>query len=131
MTARLAEVEGSLWGGPEHRAAEARTVVLVSADAGLTARLGERLTGLRWRVREASGGAQAIMLLEAQAAEAMLLDNWLPDLEVQEFARLMQTLYAEMEILWVDGGQILLKVRGPVLRIKAVNLVYLVRPIDI
>src|SRR5689334_15440496 len=33
-------------------------------------------------------------------------------------------------IIRVDGGQILLKVRGAVLRVKAENLVYLFRPID-
>src|ERR1700688_1693982 len=33
-------------------------------------------------------------------------------------------------VVRVDGGQKLLKVRRPVLRVKAVNLVYLVRPID-
>jgi DNA-binding NtrC family response regulator len=105
MTARLAEVEGSLWHGHVERVAEARTVVLVSADAGLTARLSERLTGLRWRVREASGGAQAMMLLEAQAAEAVLLDNWLPDLEVGEFAAHIRLLYPEVDLLALHGGE--------------------------
>src|SRR5437660_2656313 len=33
-------------------------------------------------------------------------------------------------VLRVDGGQILFEVRGPVLRVKAETLVYLVRPID-
>jgi len=106
MTVRApGAVEGSLWnaGGGE-RAAEPRTVVLVSADAGLRARLGERLTGLRWRVREASGGAQAMMLLEAQPAEAMLVDNWLPDLEAGEFAAHVRLLYPEVDLLALHGG---------------------------
>jgi hypothetical protein len=64
------------------RAAGARTVVVVSADTALRQRLAERLAGLRWRVREASGGALAMMHLEAMPAEAMLVDSWLPDLEV-------------------------------------------------
>src|SRR5580693_221136 len=33
-------------------------------------------------------------------------------------------------VVRVDGGQTLLKVRRPVLRVKAENFVYLVRPID-
>src|SRR5580693_7230184 len=33
-------------------------------------------------------------------------------------------------VVRVDGGQILLKVRRPVLRVKAENFVYLVRPTD-
>jgi DNA-binding NtrC family response regulator len=84
--------------------AEARTVVVVSADAGLRTRLGERLDGLRWRVREASGGAQAMMLLETQPAEAMLVDNWLPDLEVGEFAAHVRLLYPEVDLLPLHGG---------------------------
>jgi DNA-binding NtrC family response regulator len=85
-------------------AAEARTVVVVSADSGLRARLGERLAGLRWRVREASGGAEAMMLLETLAAEAMLVDNWLPDLEVREFATHVRHLYPEVDLLALHGG---------------------------
>ena len=44
-----------------------RDVVLASADAALRQRLRESLTGLRWRVHEASGGAEALTLLEHQA----------------------------------------------------------------
>src|SRR5580693_5307759 len=33
-------------------------------------------------------------------------------------------------VIRMDGGQTLLKVRGPVLRVNAENLVYLVRPVD-
>ena len=101
MTARLVDrmkdgakdgVEGVPW-----------DVVLVSADAGLRQRLGENLGGLRWRVREAAGGAQAMMYLEARPAEAMLVDGWLPDLEVGEFAAQARLLYPEMELLHLDG----------------------------
>ena len=41
-----------------------RTVVLASADAGLRQRLRTSLTGLRWQVREAAGGAEAMAQLE-------------------------------------------------------------------
>ena len=37
-----------------------RTVVLASADASLRHRLSVSLTGLRWQVREARGGAEAM-----------------------------------------------------------------------
>ena len=61
-------------------AAASRTVVLASADAGLRQRLRVSLTGLRWQVREAGGGAEAIAQLEASHPEALLVDSWLPDL---------------------------------------------------
>ena len=48
----------------------ARTVVLASADAGLRQRLRRSLTGLRWQVREATGGAEAMAQLEASRPEA-------------------------------------------------------------
>jgi DNA-binding NtrC family response regulator len=82
---------------------ETRTVVVVSPDARLRQRLASSLAGLRWWVREASGGAQAMMLLEEQGAEAMVVDHWLPDLEVGEFAEQARLLYPEMDLLLLDG----------------------------
>jgi DNA-binding NtrC family response regulator len=81
-----------------------RTVVLASADAGLRQRLRASLTGLRWQVREASGGAEAMAQLEDSRSEALLVDSWLPDLEVGEFATVIRMLYPAMELLRVDGG---------------------------
>jgi DNA-binding NtrC family response regulator len=85
-------------------AAATRTVVLASADAGLRQRLRTSLTGLRWQVREASGGAEAMAQLEDSRSEALLVDSWLPDLEVGEFATVIRMLYPSMELLRVDGG---------------------------
>ena len=81
-----------------------RTVVLASADAGLRQRLSASLKGLRWQVREAGGGAEAMAFLEASRPEAMLIDNWLPDLEVSEFAGQVRLMYPAMELLRVDGS---------------------------
>lgn len=82
----------------------ARTVVLASADAGLRQRLKKSLTGLRWQVREAGGGAEAMAQLEELRPEALLVDSWLPDLEVGEFASVIRMMYPGMELLRVDGG---------------------------
>jgi DNA-binding NtrC family response regulator len=81
-----------------------RTVVLASADAGLRQRLRTSLSGLRWQVREAAGGAEAMAQLEDSRSEALLVDSWLPDLEVGEFATVIRMLYPSMELLRVDGG---------------------------
>jgi DNA-binding NtrC family response regulator len=83
--------------------AAARTVLLASADADLRARLTQELTAMRWQVREAAGGAEAMALLEVEGAEAMVLDSALPDLEVGEFAGEMRTRHPMMELLRVDG----------------------------
>jgi transcriptional regulator with GAF, ATPase, and Fis domain len=42
--------------------------------------------------------------LEASRPEALLVDSWLPDLEVGEFAGLVRMMYPAMEMLRVDGG---------------------------
>jgi DNA-binding NtrC family response regulator len=81
-----------------------RTVVLASADAGLRQRLKTSLMGLRWQVREAGGGAEAMAQLEDSRSEALLVDSWLPDLEVGEFASVIRMMYPAMELLRVDGG---------------------------
>ncbi len=94
----------AVFGADASEAAGLRTVVLASADAGLRQRLRVSLTGLRWQVREASGGAEAMAQLEDSRSEALLVDSWLPDLEVGEFATVIRMLYPSMELLRVDGG---------------------------
>ena len=90
-----------------------RTVVLASADPALRQRLRSSLSGLRWQVREARGGAEAMAQLEDQPTEALLLDNWLPDLEVVEFAEQIGAMYPGMELLRVDGDPIAGGTRSP------------------
>jgi DNA-binding NtrC family response regulator len=90
-----------------------RTVILASADASLRQRLRDSLSDLRWNVREARGGAEAIAQLEGRRTEALLLDHWLPDLEVMELAEQIGTLYPEMELLRIDGDPILGGTRSP------------------
>jgi PleD family two-component response regulator len=63
----------------EARRSEPRSVV-VSADVGRRRRLAAILADSRWQVREAEGGAQAMVQVEAQRCEAMVVDSWLPDL---------------------------------------------------
>jgi len=84
--------------------AAVRSVLLASSDAHFRRRLREQLTAMRWQVREAAGGAEAIAQLEAQGAEAMVLDSMLPDLEVGEFARQMRTRHPVMDLLRIDAG---------------------------
>jgi DNA-binding NtrC family response regulator len=100
----MRERREAIFGDDVSDVAGLRTVVLASADAGLRQRLRVSLTGLRWQVREASGGAEAMAQLEDARSEALLVDSWLPDLEVGEFATVIQMLYPSMELLRVDGG---------------------------
>ena len=90
-----------------------RTVVLASADPALRQRLRSSLNGLRWQVREARGGAEAMAQLEDRPTAALLLDHWLPDLEVAEFAEQVGLMYPGMELLRVDGDPIAGGTRSP------------------
>ncbi len=95
---------GQVWRTDEQRVT-ARAVVLASADAGLRQRLKVGLTGLRWQVLEAGGGAEAMAQVELGRPEALVVDGWLPDLEVGEFAGQMGLMYPGMDVVRVDGGK--------------------------
>ena len=86
----------------EVHAAVARTAVLVSADASFRRRLAEILTGMRWKVREACGGAEALGYLEESPSEALLLDFWLPDLEAGDFAEQIRIQYPKLDLVCVN-----------------------------
>ncbi len=86
------------------QSAATRTAVIAGADVALRHRLAAALTILRWKVREAGGGAEAMALVESEQPGVLLLDQWLPDLEVGEFAQQMCLMYPEMEVLPTDGN---------------------------
>jgi len=79
-----------------------RTAVLASADLSFRTRVREALTGLRWEVQEAQGGAEALAYLEARPVEAMIVDTWLPDLEIQEFLNEFEKRYPQTDLIAVD-----------------------------
>ncbi|SNS44767.1 DNA-binding transcriptional response regulator, NtrC family, contains REC, AAA-type ATPase, and a Fis-type DNA-binding domains [Granulicella rosea] len=81
-----------------------RSVILASPDAGLRQRLSESLTMLRWTVGEATGGADAMAQVERLRPEALIVDNWLPDLEAGEFTGHMREMYPAMDLLRMDGS---------------------------
>jgi DNA-binding NtrC family response regulator len=85
-------------------AAAVRTAVLTSSDPGFRRRVRDALTSLRWEVREATGGAEALAHLDEAPAETMILDAWLPDLEIQEFITEFEKLHPEVDLVTVDDA---------------------------
>ncbi|AXC09527.1 Hydrogenase-4 transcriptional activator [Acidisarcina polymorpha] len=81
-----------------------RTAVLASPDLSFRRRVRDALAGLRWQVREASGGAEALAHLEACTAEALILDSWLPDLEIHEFIKEFERLHPGVDLITLDGA---------------------------
>ena len=82
-----------------------RHVVVATADASLREALTRELRLLRWSVREASGAAEMFLLLEQVLPAAVLVDDWLPDLEVVECLDELQAQYGGLEVFSMDGRQ--------------------------
>jgi DNA-binding NtrC family response regulator len=78
-----------------------RIALLISPDTGLRERLRETLSGLRWQVREAASGAQAWTEAEGLAIEAIIVDSWLPDLDLGEFMREFRGSFPGADVLTV------------------------------
>jgi DNA-binding NtrC family response regulator len=83
-----------------------RHVVLASADTALRERLRASLAGMRWQVSEAGGGAEAMAQMEEHDPEALLMDNWFPDLEANEFAGQISAMYPGVDVLRLDGDPV-------------------------
>ncbi|HTV05005.1 MAG TPA: sigma-54 dependent transcriptional regulator [Acidobacteriaceae bacterium] len=87
-----------------HRPIQAapRTAILASADISFRKHVRDALTGLRWQVREAGGGAEVLAHLDSAPAEAVIVDSWLPDLDIQEFVAEFERSHPGVDLVTVD-----------------------------
>src|ERR1700690_761306 len=90
-----------------------RTAVVASADSNFRQRITEILTGLRWKVREAEGGAQAWAEMGASAPEAIIVDSWFPDLDLAEFLKDVRKSFPQVDLLTTGSFPIQESPRGP------------------
>jgi DNA-binding NtrC family response regulator len=90
-----------------------RTAVVASADASFRKRLGAILSSLRWQVREASGGAQAWGEALDVPPQTMIVDSWLPDLDVAEFLREFRTSFPNVDVLTAGSASPYESAPGP------------------
>jgi DNA-binding NtrC family response regulator len=86
---------------------------VASADRSFRQRLSETLTGLRWQVREAESGAQAWAEAEAAAPEAIIVDSWLPDLDLAEFLTDFRGKFPHVDLVSAGGSADQESPRGP------------------
>jgi len=91
----------------------ARTALVASADRSFRQRLSEILTGLRWQVREIEGGAQAWSEAESAPPEAVIVDSWLPDLDLDEFLADFRQRFPDVDLVTAGGGSAAESPRGP------------------
>ncbi|HEX3663555.1 MAG TPA: sigma-54 dependent transcriptional regulator [Acidobacteriaceae bacterium] len=82
-----------------------RTAILTSADLPFRQRVRDALTNLRWQVVEASGGAETLACMDRTPAETVVLDSWLPDLEIQEFIAEFRRLHPEVDLILADASE--------------------------
>ena len=93
--------------------ARVRTALVASADCSFRQRLAQILTGLRWQVREAEGGAQAWAEAESAPPEAVILDSWLPDLDITEFLKDFKDQFPHVDLVTAGGNTAQESPRGP------------------
>lgn len=90
-----------------------RTALVVSADTSFRQRLTQILTGLRWQVRAVEGGAETWAEAESALPEAVIVDSWLPDLDLREFLKDFRAAFPQVDLLSVSGNSGLESPRGP------------------
>lgn len=82
----------------------AASVLVLSADSAVRARLRKVLTAQRWEVYEADGGAAALLVMEQTRPQATLLDGPLPDLHLADFAEEARSSQPAMDLIALDGA---------------------------
>lgn len=90
-----------------------RTALVVSADGSFRQRLSDTLTGLRWLVLEAEGGAKAWEEAANSAPDAVIVDSWLPDLDLAEFLRDFRGGFPLVDLVTAGGSSPEESQRGP------------------
>lgn len=90
-----------------------RTALIASADTSFRQRLTQILNGLRWQVREADGGADAWSQAHASLPEAIIVDSWLPDLDLAEFLKDFRESFPQVDLVTADAAPSDEGTRGP------------------
>ncbi len=90
-----------------------RTALVTSADGSFRQRLNAMLTGLRWQVREAQGGAEAWGEAMDRLPQAIIVDSWLPDLDIAEFLREFQLAFPDVDVITAGSATPLESAPGP------------------
>jgi DNA-binding NtrC family response regulator len=90
-----------------------RTALVASADRSFRQRLFKTLTGLRWQVQEADGGAQAWAKAVEAPPEAVIVDSWLPDLDLNEFLDDFRNRFPKVDLVTTSASVAQESPRGP------------------
>jgi DNA-binding NtrC family response regulator len=86
---------------------------VASADSSFRQKLCTVLSGLRWNVREAHGGAQAWGEAMDVLPQTIIVDSWLPDLDVNEFLREFRVSFPNVDVVTNGSASSLESAPGP------------------
>jgi len=79
-------------------------MLVASSNADFRRRVVEGLRAFHWSSHEAMSGAEALSKLESGDVQILLLDQWLPDLDVTELVGLVRDLYPGIAVYVVDSA---------------------------
>ncbi len=79
-------------------------MLIVSPNSGLREKMSERLRPPHQHADQANGGAEALAMLEAEEHHELLLDRWLPDLDVTELAEIVKTTFPDVQVFVVGSN---------------------------
>jgi DNA-binding NtrC family response regulator len=78
-------------------------VIIASTNADFRSHIHKILKAMHWPAEEAMGGADALNKIEGKPEiEAVLLDHWLPDLDVSDLEHSLRTRYPALDVVLVD-----------------------------
>lgn len=78
------------------------SAIVASSDENFRKRLIDSLRPARCSVQEARGGAEALAQLDKGFFQALLLDHWLPDLDVNEILSIVKKRHPHVKVLVMD-----------------------------
>lgn len=90
-----------------------RTALVASADGSFRQRLSAVLTGLRWQVREAKGGAEAWSKSMDAPPQVIVVDSWLPDLNLGEFLSEFRGAFPQVDVVTSTNATNMESAPGP------------------
>jgi DNA-binding NtrC family response regulator len=79
------------------------TAVVAITDASSRERACVMLRGMRWIAQPAQGGADSLAQMQSTHCDAILVDSWLPDLEIREFLSECGRRHPEVDIVMLDA----------------------------
>lgn len=87
---------------PDRNANEAVGLLIVSPNVDLRRSLLSSVDSARWRIVEATSGAEALERIELGGLSLLLLDPGLPDLRTADFRELVQSRHPEITIIPIN-----------------------------